>query len=89
MNLVRVATCNLNQWAMSFDSNLENIKRSIREAKAAGCTLRTGPELEITGFGCQDHFLESDTLTHAWESVLDILQSGLTNGLQPRAPCLS
>ena len=33
---MRVATCNLNQWAMDFRGNLERIKESIREAKAAG-----------------------------------------------------
>ena len=72
-NLVRVATCNLNQWAMDFRGNLERIEESIREAKAAGCTFRTGPELEITGYGCEDSFLELDTFEHAWESVRALL----------------
>lgn len=48
-NLAKVATCNLNQWSMDFVGNLARIEASIREAKAAGCTFRTGPELEITG----------------------------------------
>lgn len=60
-----MATCNLNQWAMDFDNNLENIKESITRAKADGATIRLGPELEITGYGCEDHFLELDTVTHA------------------------
>ena len=47
--LAQVATCNLNQWAMDFQGNLERIAASILEAKAQGCTFRTGPELEITG----------------------------------------
>ncbi len=43
---------------MEFDTNLQHIMESIRVAKAQGCTFRTGPELEITGYGCYDHFLE-------------------------------
>ena len=31
--LVKVATCNLNQWALDFRGNLMRIKESIREAK--------------------------------------------------------
>jgi NAD+ synthase (glutamine-hydrolysing) len=65
MRLLKVATCNLNQWAMDFDSNLKNIKESIAMAKQAGAAIRLGPELEITGYGCEDHFLELDTVTHA------------------------
>jgi NAD+ synthase (glutamine-hydrolysing) len=26
-----------------------------------------GPELEVCGYGCEDHFLELDTVEHAWE----------------------
>lgn len=60
-----MATCNLNQWAMDFDCNLKHIKESIAEAKAGGAKIRLGPELEITGYGCEDHFLELDTVSHA------------------------
>jgi NAD+ synthase (glutamine-hydrolysing) len=58
---------------MAFDSNQKNIIESIRQAKAKGCAMRVGPELEITGYGCLDHFLESDTLLHSWESLSEIL----------------
>jgi NAD+ synthase (glutamine-hydrolysing) len=79
--LVRLATCNLNQWAMDFKGNLERTVASIEEAKAAGCTFRTGPELELTGYGCEDYFLESDTFLHAWMSMAEILKGGLTDGI--------
>ncbi|KAJ1974058.1 glutamine-dependent NAD(+) synthetase [Dimargaris cristalligena] len=46
--IVTLATCSLNQWALDFDGNLERIRKSIQLAKAAGATIRTGPELEIT-----------------------------------------
>ena len=26
-----------------------------------------GPELEICGYGCEDHFFEDDTLLHSWQ----------------------
>ena len=54
---VIVASCNLNQWALDFDSNLERIIRSVKEAKAKGAKFRLGPELEICGYSCEDHFL--------------------------------
>jgi NAD+ synthase (glutamine-hydrolysing) len=53
-----LATCALNQWALDFDGNLKRILKSIKLAKEAGACYRLGPELEITGYGCNDHFLE-------------------------------
>ena len=55
----RLSTCNLNQWALDFDGNQERVQRSIAEAKRQGATYRVGPELELTGYSCEDHFLES------------------------------
>jgi NAD+ synthase (glutamine-hydrolysing) len=46
---------------------------SIRQAKAQGATLRTGPELEVCGYGCLDHFLEGDTELHSWEVLAEII----------------
>jgi len=45
--LIRVATCNLNQWSMEFETNLRNVRTSILEAKRQGASYRTGPELEV------------------------------------------
>ncbi|TGO62003.1 hypothetical protein BCON_0023g00630 [Botryotinia convoluta] len=72
-HLATLATCNLNQWALDFDGNQKRIIESIRRAKKAGASLRVGPELEVTGYGCQDHFLESDTELHSWESLAQII----------------
>jgi len=38
-----------------------------------------GPELEITGYSCEDHFLEMDTMDHSWQVLGDILSSGSTS----------
>ena len=61
-----VATCQLNQWAMSFTLNKENIAKSIRMAKEMGAAYRLGPELEVCGYSCEDHFHELDTVKHSW-----------------------
>eukprot|EP00455_Lapot_gusevi_P003048 TRINITY_DN1125_c0_g1_i2.p1 TRINITY_DN1125_c0_g1~~TRINITY_DN1125_c0_g1_i2.p1 ORF type:complete len:713 (+),score=222.83 TRINITY_DN1125_c0_g1_i2:82-2220(+) len=79
--LAKLATCNLGQWALDFDVNLNNIIKSIQIAKASGCTLRTGPELEVSGYGCEDHFLEQDTFLHSWESIEKIIKTDLTDGI--------
>ncbi|KAK7556900.1 hypothetical protein IWX49DRAFT_559083 [Phyllosticta citricarpa] len=80
-HLTTVATCQLNQWALDFEGNLERILESIRQAKAAGAALRVGPELEITGYGCLDHFLESDTFLHSWEMLAKILSDKSCNDI--------
>lgn len=82
MAYVTVATCALNQFAMDFNANLRNIIESIRIAKAKSARIRIGPELEVCGYGCEDHFLEEDTVQHCWESICDILKDpDLTLGI--------
>ena len=29
---------------------------------------QVGPEMEIPGYGCEDHFIEADTVEHSWVS---------------------
>jgi NAD+ synthase (glutamine-hydrolysing) len=81
LQLTTLATCNLNQWALDFEGNLERISRSIQMAKAAGAKYRLGSELEISGYGCEDAFLEGDTIRHSWECLAEILKSDLTVGI--------
>ncbi len=72
--LMCVATCSLNQWVLDWEGNLARIVESIRIAKSKGAKLRVGPELEITGYGCLDHFLESDVYLHSMEMLKRILE---------------
>lgn len=81
MSLVRVATCNLNQWSMSLDYNLENIVQSILQAKTEGARFRTGPELEVSGYGCQDHFLEQDLFAQCLQSIERLLLDPRLHGI--------
>jgi NAD+ synthase (glutamine-hydrolysing) len=66
---------------MDFDGNEARVLESIRQAKAAGATYRLGPELEISGYSCEDHFLELDTFDHSDESLAHILASDATEGI--------
>lgn len=70
---VSIAACALKQWAMDYDGNLARIISSIRQAKASGARIRLGPELEICGYGCNDHFFEADTMDHSWQVLREIL----------------
>lgn len=81
MHLTTLATCNLNQWALDFEGNLQRIIHSIQIARDAGARYRLGPELEITGYGCEDAFLEGDTIRHAWECLAELLDGDLTDGI--------
>lgn len=70
---ITVASCSLNQWALDFDGNCTRIIESIKQAKERGASYRLGPELEITGYGCADHFLELDTCHHSFEVLAKIM----------------
>lgn len=72
---VTLATCALNQWAMDFDGNLQRVLESIKISKERGAKYRLGPELEIPGYGCNDHFLECDTFLHSWEALACLLKN--------------
>ncbi|KAK6337251.1 glutamine-dependent NAD(+) synthetase [Orbilia javanica] len=71
--LVRISACSLNQWAGDWIGNCNRIKESIRKSKAAGASLRVGPELEISGSDCLDSFFEDDLYLHSWEMLGRIL----------------
>lgn len=68
-----MAGCSLNQWAMDFLGNMKRVIESIQKAKRKGARYRTGQELEISGYSCSDHFLESDTFLHSWEVLARII----------------
>ncbi|XP_019735405.1 glutamine-dependent NAD(+) synthetase isoform X2 [Hippocampus comes] len=78
---VTLATCSLDQWALEFDGNFERILKSIEIAKENGAKYRLGPELEICGYGCADHFHESDTLLHCFEVLKKLLESPITQDI--------
>ncbi|EHA47279.1 hypothetical protein MCOR27_008586 [Pyricularia oryzae] len=73
MRFVTVAAATLPSVPLDFEGNRDRILESIKLAKEKGATLRTGPELEIPGYGCLDHHLEGDTELHSWEVLAEII----------------
>lgn len=51
MSFVTVAAATLPSVPLDFVGNRDRILESIRIAKEKGASLRTGPELEIPGYG--------------------------------------
>ncbi|CAI2387896.1 unnamed protein product [Moneuplotes crassus] len=66
---------------MDFEHNKANIIDSIKQAEEAGATIRFGSELEIPGYGCEDYFLEMDTINHSWEVLAEIIEEGWTDNI--------
>lgn len=81
MSHITVAACTLPSVPLDFEGNRDRIIQSIRIAKEKGATLRTGPELEIPGYGCLDHHLEGDTFLHSWEVLADIISDEACKGM--------
>jgi len=79
--IARLSTCNLCQWSLDFEGNLARIKQSIDDARARGARYRLGPELEVPGYGCEDHFNERDTEMHSWECVAALVREGYSDGI--------
>ncbi|KAA8498143.1 Glutamine-dependent NAD(+) synthetase [Porphyridium purpureum] len=74
--VVSVAAASLNQWSLDFTGNASRIEQSIAEARAVGARYRVGGELEVCGYGCEDHFFEPDTFTHSWEVLAALCERG-------------
>ncbi|TWU72542.1 hypothetical protein ED733_004147 [Metarhizium rileyi] len=81
MSYITVAAATITSVPLDFKGNLARIRESIRLAKEQGAKLRTGPELEVPGYGCLDHHLEGDTFLHSWEVVARILDDPVTKDM--------
>lgn len=77
----RIAVSTLNQWVLDFNGNRDRIIQSIQEARDQGATYRLGPELEVPGYSCEDHFYEEDTTTHSYEVLAQILDTEVSTGI--------
>ena len=73
MSFVTLAAASLPSVPLDFIGNRDRILESIRIARSRGALLRTGPELEIPGYGALDHHLEGDTFLHSWEVLVEII----------------
>ena len=53
----------------------------VRLAKEKGAAYRLGPELEVCGYGCGDHFLEGDTQLLSMQSLATLLEDPVTRDI--------
>lgn len=72
--LITIATCNLNQWAMNFSGNYTRILAAIIEAKLLGVMFLLTSELSLSGYGCEDHFMEANTFQQCIDSLAKLLR---------------
>ncbi|KAH6881377.1 hypothetical protein BKA58DRAFT_1428 [Alternaria rosae] len=79
--LVTFSTANLNQWALDWEGNVARVRETIKLAKEHGARYVTTPELSIPGYGCLDHFLEQDTVKHAWEMLASLIVDRELDGI--------
>ena len=43
--------------------------------------MRFGAELEVSGYPCNDHFNEYDTVLHSWDVIGNLIESKITEGI--------
>jgi NAD+ synthase (glutamine-hydrolysing) len=78
---ITVAAATLPSVPLDFQGNGARILESIKLARAKGAHVRVGPELEICGYGCLDHFHEEDTALHSWETLAKIISDPICKGM--------
>ncbi len=57
MKRIVVAAAALNQIPLDWEGNAERIRLAIAKARSQQAQILCLPELAITGYGCEDHFL--------------------------------
>ncbi|XP_016072583.1 PREDICTED: glutamine-dependent NAD(+) synthetase [Miniopterus natalensis] len=62
-------------------AGISGSEAGIEIAKQKGARYRLGPELEICGYGCWDHYYESDTLLHSLQVLAALLESPVTQDI--------
>lgn len=72
MTRIRVAAANLNQNALDWAGNTERIIRAIKIAKETKVGILGLPELCISGYGCDDAFLNLSTIKKSFQALREI-----------------
>ena len=73
MKLIKLAAASLNQTALDWDNNQNHILSAIKIAQQKNVDILCLPELCITGYGCEDHFLSIGLQQQALNSLLKII----------------
>ena len=53
---VKIGLVSVSTIPLDFKTNYNRIMDSIQQCIDLNCSLRIGSELEITGYGCADHY---------------------------------
>lgn len=69
MEFVTVAAASLPSVPLDFQGNRDRILESIKIAKEKGATLRTGPELEVPGYGTFESLVLLQPSTDIFKAV--------------------
>ncbi|KAL9081674.1 MAG: hypothetical protein Q9159_007135 [Coniocarpon cinnabarinum] len=73
--LIKVATCALDQWVLDLHGNFARIVSAVNRAKAKGARILITPELSIPSYGLLDHWHERDWGDLFWEVLAKLLAS--------------
>ena len=79
MSNLKVGAASLNQTPLDWERNKKNIINALSLANARGVKILCLPEMAITGYGCEDHFLSEAVRNTAWETLQELLR--YTEGL--------
>jgi NAD+ synthase (glutamine-hydrolysing) len=69
---VKIAGATVNQTPIDWQRNTLNIVQAIAQAQQANVRILCFPELCVTGYGCEDLFLNEWVCERAWAEVLVI-----------------
>ncbi len=73
MSNIKVGAAALNQTPLDWNRNKENIIKALQQAKQEKVQILCLPEMVITGYGCEDHFLSEEVRTTAWKILQELL----------------
>lgn len=68
----RFAVASLNQKCLDFEGNKNRILEVLNDCLEKGVDFVCLPELCITGYGCEDHFLSEEIISKSIETTIEI-----------------
>lgn len=70
--ILRISAANLSTTPMDWQGNLARCREALFAASAEGAHILLLPELCLTGYGCEDAFLNPWVADRAWASLLSL-----------------
>ncbi|MGI6524372.1 MAG: NAD(+) synthase [Bdellovibrionota bacterium] len=74
MGIIKIASAALNQTALDWDSNIQNIRSAIHAAQEKEVSLLCLPELCISGYSCEDAFFKPYIINEALAELSKIVE---------------